>query len=404
MTSSRPSARNDWPAQKMFAGLAVDQRRGRSGRGAPVAGSQSVAWMRPGRGRVEPQHLARRQQRRVDGDGRDREGRRPLPVARRRGRRARPPRPDAGPRRRGPADAPARPRIARRARAGERARRRGPARARAVSIARSRASDGPRARRCAVAWAWAPGAGAVARSAPANSRDRTRERAFESTGGRFLLRRGSPKERPHGPFLARAGPNRGRRRYSARRPAKALPSVTSSAYSRSAPTGRPRGQPRDRRRRARARAAPSAMCSAVASPVVVGFVASTTSRTVAGRSTRRVELGDLQVLGVDAVDRRQRAAEHVVAPAVLVRALDRDDVARLLDDADEPRVAALVLADPAARPVGEVEADLAEADPLLDLADRVGERVGVLGVDAQDVEREPLRGALADARAACRAR
>ena len=91
------------------------------------------------------------------------------------------------------------------------------------------------------------------------------------------------------------------------------------------------------------------MCSAVASPVVVGLVASTTSRTGVGVVDARVELGDLQVLGIDAVDRRQRAAEHVVAAAELVRALDRDDVAGLLDDADQRRVAALVEADPAAR-------------------------------------------------------
>src|SRR3954447_7526940 len=111
----------------------------------------------------------------------------------------------------------------------------------------------------------------------------------------------------------------------------------------------------------------------------------------------RIELGDLQVLGVDAVDRRQRAAEDVVAPAVLVGALDGDDIAGLLDDADEARVAALVLADAAARLVGQVEAHLAQADALLDLADRVGQRVGVLGVAAQDVEGQALSGALADA-------
>ena len=128
------------------------------------------------------------------------------------------------------------------------------------------------------------------------------------------------------------------------------------------------------------------MCSAVASPVVVGFVASTTSRT--GRSAvalhARVQLGDLEVVGIDAVDRRQRAAEHVVAAAVLVRALDRDHVAGLLDDADQPGVAALVLADAAARAVGQVEADLAQPDPLLDLADRLGQRAGVLVGRAQE--------------------
>jgi hypothetical protein len=61
-----------------------------------------------------------------------------------------------------------------------------------------------------------------------------------------------------------------------------------------------------------------------------------------------------------------------------VRPLDRDHVARLLDDADERRVAPVVEADRAARALGQVEADLAEADLLLDVADRVGERVCVL--------------------------
>ena len=59
-------------------------------------------------------------------------------------------------------------------------------------------------------------------------------------------------------------------------------------------------------------------------------------------------------------------------------------------------IAPLVLADPAARTLGEVEADLAQPDPLLDLTDRVGEREGVRVVRAQDVEGEPLGGPLAD--------
>ena len=171
--------------------------------------------------------------------------------------------------------------------------------------------------------------------------------------------------------------------------------MTSSAYSRSAPTGRPEARRVTATSGARSRSA-AAMCSAVASPVVVGLVASTTS-PMRPLPHARVELGDLQVLGIDAVDRRQRAAEHVVAAAVLVRALDGDDVAGLLDDADEARVAALVLADAAARLVGEVEAHLAQPDALLDLADGVGQRVGVLGVAAQDVEGQALGRALPDA-------
>ena len=46
---------------------------------------------------------------------------------------------------------------------------------------------------------------------------------------------------------------------------------------------------------------------------------------------------------------------------------------------------------------GEVEADLAVADGGLDLADRVGEAERLLLGDAEDVEGEPLSGALPDA-------
>ena len=104
----------------------------------------------------------------------------------------------------------------------------------------------------------------------------------------------------------------------------------------------------------------------------------------------------MQVLGVDPVDRGERAAEHVVDARVLVRALHRDHVGGLLDDADQAVIAARVLADAAARLVGQVEADLAEADLLLHLADRLGQRDGVLGGGAEDVEGEPLGGAGAD--------
>ena len=105
-----------------------------------------------------------------------------------------------------------------------------------------------------------------------------------------------------------------------------------------------------------------------------------------------------EVLGVDPVDRGERPAEDVVEAAVLSGPLDRDHVGRLLHDADQRPVAALVLADPAPRSLGEVEADLAQADALLHLADRVGEAERLLVVGAEDVEGEPLRGPLADPR------
>ena len=125
----------------------------------------------------------------------------------------------------------------------------------------------------------------------------------------------------------------------ARRPASARPSVTSSAYSRSPPTGRPLAS-RVTRRLAEA----------------VGEIR---SRRLAGhrRIRREDDLRDAvlfdarkqpvdsKVAGLDAVERRQRPAEDVVEAAVLARALDRDDVHRLLDDADDGAVTTCVRAD-----------------------------------------------------------
>src|SRR6185369_15154452 len=85
------------------------------------------------------------------------------------------------------------------------------------------------------------------------------------------------------------------------------------------------------------------------------------------------QLVDAQVLGLDPVERRERAAEHVVEPAVLVRTLDRDQVRGLLDDADDRVVAPFVTADLAGLVLGQVPALVAETDALLDLLERAGQ-------------------------------
>ena len=137
------------------------------------------------------------------------------------------------------------------------------------------------------------------------------------------------------------------------------------------------------------------MWRAVASPVVVGLVASTTSLHPAGVDAAH-ELGDLQVLGVDPVDRRERAAEHVVEPAILaVRSIGiTSEGSSTTQISERSRRSSSQIRHRVA--LGEVEADLAQPDLLLDLANRVGqaERLGVVG--SQDVEGEPLGGALTD--------
>ena len=108
-----------------------------------------------------------------------------------------------------------------------------------------------------------------------------------------------------------------------------------------------------------------------------GFVASTTSLHAVPLDPAQ-QLVDAQVLGLDAVERRERAAEHVVEAAVLGRALERDQVDRLLDDADDRVVAPRVEADRADLLLGEVAALAAEADALLHLVIAVGERERLL--------------------------
>jgi hypothetical protein len=90
-------------------------------------------------------------------------------------------------------------------------------------------------------------------------------------------------------------------------------------------------------------------------------------------------------------------SEHVIDAVVLMRALHRDHVAGLLHHADHRTVASLVLTDPAARLIGEVEAHLTQPNLLLDLPDRIREPKGVLARGAQYVEGEPLGGAITDA-------
>jgi hypothetical protein len=87
----------------------------------------------------------------------------------------------------------------------------------------------------------------------------------------------------------------------------------------------------------------------------------------------------------------------VIAALELPGTLDRDHVARLLDDADRGRLPPLVLADAAGGLGGEVEAHLAVAHRGLHLTDRIGKAKRLLLGDAEDVESQPLRGALPNA-------
>src|ERR1700735_411529 len=157
---------------------------------------------------------------------------------------------------------------------------------------------------------------------------------------------------------------------SGRRPSKARPSVTSSAYSRSPPTGSP----------------------------LAGRVARLPIRFPTrggGGGAPPPHAGQQflapQVVGADAVDRADGAAEDVVPAAELTDLLHRGDVLGLLDDADHRGVPPGVTANAALLGLRDVPARLADPHALGHLDERGGEPPDVLWVAGEQVERDPLR-------------
>ena len=110
------------------------------------------------------------------------------------------------------------------------------------------------------------------------------------------------------------------------------------------------------------------------------------------------ELLDAELLGADPLDRGDRSLQHVVAAPEFVGALDGDDVARVLHDAEQRGVTPVVEAEHAELALADVEAAPAPRDAVLRLGDRAREPPRVLGRGLQQVERDPLRRLRPDAR------
>src|SRR5919198_1379954 len=111
----------------------------------------------------------------------------------------------------------------------------------------------------------------------------------------------------------------------------------------------------------------------------------------------REELLDLEIVGADAVERREGAEQHMVAPAVLARPLHRQEVVRLLDDAEQARVPRGIGADATRILVGDVEAGVAGDDPVLHREERLRELAHLLDGALEQEERGPLGRLRSDA-------
>ena len=100
---------------------------------------------------------------------------------------------------------------------------------------------------------------------------------------------------------------------------------------------------------------------------------------------------DPQLVRAHSGERRERPVQHVVAPAEVAGLLDGDDVVRLLDDADRLVAALGIRAGRADLLVRDRVAHRAHADAVEQRADRLREAARVLSRPAHQVEGDPLR-------------
>jgi hypothetical protein len=97
-----------------------------------------------------------------------------------------------------------------------------------------------------------------------------------------------------------------------------------------------------------------------------------------------------------ALQRRERAAQHVIHAVVRAGFFDCENVVRFLDDADRAAVTRRADTIEAWIRVGDVVARGAFADSFFCLANRIGKRQRFFVGGTQEMERETLRGLLAD--------
>ena len=103
------------------------------------------------------------------------------------------------------------------------------------------------------------------------------------------------------------------------------------------------------------------------------------------------QVGDAELLGSDAVERRNGTVENMEDSVEVLRLFDSGDIGRFFDDADQALVASGAGAVDARVDVGDVVADRTETEIGLDVADGGGERFGIVVAGAENVEGETLR-------------
>jgi len=106
---------------------------------------------------------------------------------------------------------------------------------------------------------------------------------------------------------------------------------------------------------------------------------------------------DVEIIGTDAVQRRQPASEDMIQGGEIFGFFKRDNVAGLLDDADDRPVAGLAGANGARVGFGNIAAGRARADFFLDDQDRFGQFPRLVRAHLKNMEGQPPGGLATDA-------
>ena len=134
----------------------------------------------------------------------------------------------------------------------------------------------------------------------------------------------------------------------------------------------------------------------MASPSTVGLVARMISFVFAILQAFQ-QFAHVQVFRADAIHRGDEPIEHVEQPAIISGVVQRHQVAYIGHHGDDFLIARGIVAHHAARAFGEVEAMFALAHLRARVEDGMREIAGLFRRDAQQMQRQALRGFRPDA-------
>ena len=112
---------------------------------------------------------------------------------------------------------------------------------------------------------------------------------------------------------------------------------------------------------------------------------------------QRFELRESELIGTDAIERRQMAHQHEVSTAIATGLLDRRHVRGRFDHTQQRLISRRRRADRTQLRISEHSTAIAATDAIQRLLQRFGKKAGTVAILLQQMERHALRGLRPDA-------